>query len=380
MTTQPEKDSIPKPGCFRMPLLLLCIGMIALLLGVSFWKLQTKPTSSYLSAALPTTTAPFAPGTSLPTGTTNPSMSNNIPATNGGVSPLLFGTNLSLYDSNDQVLQSASTRSQLEQMHFRIIRMPVRASLSNTTEIQAAQAIRSMGAYALVVLRGEVDNNVLADDTRIIQDMNAIYGHIVVFYEYGNEEDLLGVDVNRYTASWNAIVPQLKRIAFNGQFIGPVNYQYDQTYLTTFLQHANPRPDEISWHEYTCDDASSDANCLAQIDSWTEHITNARATMQSTLSTVLPIMITEWNYAPNAHSNDGKIDDSHFMSMWTTKAVQTLATNRIFASMQYTCTNSVYALVNSDGTPSIQGTTIRDLYARMIVKKQQPTPVAALGG
>jgi len=46
------------------------------------------------------------------------------------VSPLLFGTNMGLFDSNDQVLTSSTTRGLLQQMHVRIMRMPVRSSLS----------------------------------------------------------------------------------------------------------------------------------------------------------------------------------------------------------------------------------------------------------
>ncbi|MGI9059816.1 MAG: hypothetical protein ACR2H5_14695 [Ktedonobacteraceae bacterium] len=371
MPMQPGKHNLPRR--FRLPIFMLCIGMVALLLGIGIRNVyhQTPgvpPQPTPLSTSTDTT--------AIPATTASPSISTSVPITTGSVSPLLFGTNLSLYDNNDQVLQSASTRSQLELMHFRIIRMPVRPTLSNQTEMQAAQYIRNMGAYALVVLRGAVDKTVLADDTRIIQGMNRVFGRFVVFYEFGNEEDLLGVNVDNYTASWNAIVPQLKHIALNGQFIGPVNYQYDQNYLTTFLQHANPRPDEISWHEYTCDDAAPNDSCIAHIDQWTNHIADARSTMLTTIGTRLPIMITEWNYAPNAQSNDGKINDSNFMSTWTTKALQTLAANRIFASMQYTCTNSVYALVLNDGTPTIQGLTIRNLYQSMILSKQQPTPIA----
>lgn len=373
MPMQPGKHHLPRQ--FRLPIFILCFGMVVLLLGIGIKNLYLQtpgvPPKSTPSAPLSTSTDATVAGSP----TTIPPISTSVPLTTGSVSPLLFGTNLSLYDNNDQVLQSANTRSQLELMHFRIIRMPVRPSLSNQTEIQAAQYIRNMGAYALVVLRGAVDNAVLADDTRIIQDMNSVFGRFVVFYEFGNEEDLLGVNVDSYTASWNAIVPQLKRVALNGQFIGPVNYQYDQHYLTTFLQHANPRPDDISWHEYTCDDAAPNDTCISQIDQWTNHIANARGTMISTIGTRLPIMITEWNYAPNAQANDGKINNSTFMSTWTTKALQTLAANRIYASMQYACTNSVYALVLNDGTTTIQGLTIRNLYQSMILSKQQPTPI-----
>jgi hypothetical protein len=337
----------PKPGKpKRLPFLIGSVAMVALLLGIGISLLKQN------NAGKP----PIDAHSNVTTGTHN---------TNGAVSPLLFGTNLSLFSSNDQVLNSPGTRAQLQHMHIRIIRMPVRPELSNDTEIQAAQAIQSIGAYALVVLRGAVDTTVLADDTRLINDMNSVFGKTVVYYEYGNEEDLLGVDVNRYTDSWNTIIPQLKHIALNGQFIGPVNYHYDPAYLSTFLQHADPRPDEVSWHEYACDDSWSNSLCIAGIDHWTNDINDARNVMAATISKPLPIMITEWNYAPNAHLNDGKIDNSSFMSTWTTKALKTLAANHIFASMQYACTNSVYALIRDDGTLTAQGTAMKTLYEGM---------------
>jgi hypothetical protein len=197
--------------------------------------------------------------------------------------------------------------------------------------------------------------------------MNSIFGNTLVYYEYGNEEDLLGVDVSRYTASWNAIVPRLKHLALNGQFIGPVNFQYDRTYLTAFLQQARPRPDEVSWHEYTCDDSWPNELCIARIDHWTKHINDARQIMAHILGQTLPIMITEWNYAPNARENDGKIDNAVFMTNWTTKALETLAANHIFASMQFACTDSVYAFIRNDGTLTAQGIAMKTLYKQMIL-------------
>ncbi|HLX39671.1 MAG TPA: hypothetical protein VKR42_04025, partial [Ktedonobacteraceae bacterium] len=212
---------------------------------------------------------------------------------------------------------------------------------------------------------------VLADDTRIIQDMNSVFGRFVVFYEYGNEEDLLGINAPNYVASWNSIVPQLKRIARHAAFIGPVTSKYDHDYLTTFLQQARPRPDAISWHEYTCDDSWPNSLCIARINNWTNHITDARQTMITTLHTTLPIMITEWNYAPNAQSGDGKINNSSFMASWTTKAMEVLAENHVFASMQYSCTNSIYALINGNNTLSAQGITMQKLYQQMVVEGKQ---------
>src|SRR5450759_1231856 len=116
---------------------MLSLGILALLLGF---------VSRLVSNKTPAGIANHPP-------TVDPSQdaTNSIQKYGGPVSPLLFGTNLRLENSNDQVLQSAQTRQQLQHMHIRIIRMPVRPTLSNETEIQAAQVIKSIGAYALVV-------------------------------------------------------------------------------------------------------------------------------------------------------------------------------------------------------------------------------------
>lgn len=337
------------------PVLIISIGMIGLLLVVGIWGVLrgTGVLAGQSSQSSPRSVA----------------ISNNVP-----VSPLLFGTNMGLFNSNDQVLRSATTRSLLQQIHTQIIRMPVRSSLSEATEVQAAQIIKSVGAVPLVVLRGAVDSNVLADDTLIVNDMNRIFGNSVVYYEYGNEEDLLGVGATQYTASWNAIIPKLKSIALHGQFIGPVNFQWDSAYLTTFLRSANPRPDQVSWHEYTCDDSWARDICISHIANWTRHISEARTVMTATIGTTLPIMITEFNYAPNAVPNDGKNNDPAFMTTWTTTALQTLAANRIFAAMQYSSTDTAIPLISGGDTLTTQGAVFKAQYQQMITGGQQPTP------
>ena len=160
----------------------------------------------------------------------------------------------------------------------------------------------------------------------------------------------------------------------HGQFVGPVNSRYDHTYLMTFLQQANPLPDAVSWHEYTCLDGWSNSLCISRIAEWTEHISDARAMMTETIGSALPIMITEWNYAPDAKPNDGKNNNSAFMWTWTHMALQTLAANRIFASMQYSCTNTTIPMITSGNIPTTQGVAFQEMYQQMIPEGQQPIP------
>ncbi len=260
----------------------------------------------------------------------------------------------------------------MQQIHVRIVRIPLRRSLPNALEMQAEQAVKSIGAVPLIVLNGLRDPNVIADDTRMIQNTNSVFGDSLVYYEFGNEDDWNGVTISRYTQGWNTLIPQFKRLARNGKFIGPVSYQYNHDNLTTFLQDANPRPDAISWHEYTCSYKDPAADCLAHLSRWPAHVSDAHAVMQATLGTTLPIMITEWNYAADQSTqsnglpiDDGKYNNTSFMTTWTTEALQTLAASGVYASMQYSVTNTALPLITFNNTLTTQGETFQSLFQKM---------------
>lgn len=297
------------------------------------------------------------------------------------VSPLIFGTNLDLSSSSDAFLTDSQVPTLLKSIHTQIIRIPTRptSQVSNDEAVvkSAAQIAKNMGVTPLIVLGGVARSNPLGDDTPIIQDMNSIFGSNPVYYEYGNESDLAGYNDQAYTTSWNAVVPQLKALALNGKFIGPVNYQYDGTYLRYFLNNANPRPDAVSWHMYTCDTSGvegtpqSESTCLANIDNWTSYFTDARTAMHAAFggTTEVPIMITEWNYDPHTPADNG---DSAFISSWTSKAIESLASNNVFASMQFRI-ESLTPLISNDQLTT-QATTFQSEYEKLINGSGTPTP------
>lgn len=333
------------------------------------------------SAALTATAkaAPTAYPTKVRIATATPNPANTAPAATSTAaatqpvatsgSPLLFGTNLTLKNSSDQVLTSSATRSLMQQMHIKLVRIPTRSDLSDATVMQAAQVAQSLGAVPLIILQGDqADDTALQDDTSIIQGMNKIFGNSTVYYEYGNEEDLapLQLTAQEYTASWNKVVPQLKKVALNGHFIGPVTYQYDSGYLQYFLQNAKPLPTEVSWHEYACASDWTNDICMSHIDNWTNHFASARGIMNAAIGTTLPIMITEWNYTANPASGDGKSDNTAFMTAWTTKALQNFAANGIFAAAQFSCTDYTIPLVDSSGNLTAQGQTFQKEYTAMV--------------
>lgn len=313
-----------------------------------------------------TTTTPTTSSTTLPSSATTPTTTPTTPRPTVVGSPLLFGTNMVLANGNDQMITSSVTQNLLQQIHMRIVRMPIRTGMPESVNVLAAQMIKNLGAVPLIILHSSQGPQAQASNISTITDMNRIFGNGIVYYEFGNEDDFQGVPATTYTASWNASIPALKHAALNGQFIGPVNYHYDSVYLAYFLSHATPLPDAVSWHEYACRPGDSDDFCIAHLANWTVHIQNARSII-STTGRVLPIMITEWNYDATPTLNDGKNNNSTFMHDWTMAALQTLAQNGVFASMQYSCTDPVMPLVTPAGTLTAQGSGFSDSYQQLVL-------------
>jgi len=150
----------------------------------------------------------------------------------------------------------------------------------------------------LVILHGATDANALADDLHLLGLIQSVFGAGPVYIEFGNEEDLAGVDVTRYSDAWNQVVPQLKTQAPTYKFIGPVTYTYNPAYVAAFDKHANPRPDFNSWHEYVCNPTNTDSYCMEHINNWNTHIALTNDAVKAAIGTTLPFMITEWNLDP----------------------------------------------------------------------------------
>jgi hypothetical protein len=272
---------------------------------------------------------------------------------------LLYGANMALFDGHDQVLLNAGTQQLLKQQGMRIIRMPFRSSLPDSVEVQAMRAIKNIGAAPLIIVRGAVDANVTQDDLHEIQLAQSVFGSSVVYVEFGNEEDLAGINVTKYTAAWNVTVPKLKAIAPTYKFIGPVNFQYNPSYIATFDKNASPRPDFNSWHEYVCNTSESDSYCLTHIANWSTHVLLTNQAVQAAIGTTLPIMITEWNLDPQ---QDPRYSNSAFMRQWTQAALNMLSANTAYgvvAATQYCATNNQgFNLIDGSNQPTAQGQTL----------------------
>jgi hypothetical protein len=284
-----------------------------------------------------------------------------------GVSTLIWGVNI-----DHQISTSARAQALIKQLGVQTIRVGDTSGGNPPPAFYSKiQSIKDMGLVPLIILHaGGIVNpgQRLTIDINMVSKIQQIFGSpkARVYYELGNENDLNpGMNASSYTAMWNELIPMLKPLAPHSWFGGPVNFQQNPSYIAYFVHNAHPRPDFISWHEYTCGPGSSASYCIRQIDNWATHIGNTRRAIAANGDPVPPVMITEWNYSPLGISSDGKRSDSVFLAQWTTEALQTLVANNVFAAYQFNV-EGVSGLVDSTNNPTAQGQAFQAAYHHLI--------------
>jgi hypothetical protein len=267
----------------------------------------------------------------------------------------LRSVNISVYDTNDQFVNTPSVQALVGAGHPAVVRMPLRNSIPDSYDLTTLQAIKGIGATPLVIVNGAAVANNEPGDAHWLSLVASVFPG-GVYVEYGNEEDLAGVSAQAYTASWNSVVSQLAALYPADKFIGPVNFQYNPAYVAYFVQHASPAPYAVSWHEYVCNTGNTDAYCQQHIANWATHVAQTRAAMGAAFAT-LPIWITEWNLDPNS---DPRYSDAAFIGPWIDAALnewQSLASQGVAVTMLYTAdSHGDFGLVGNNNALTPEGT------------------------
>jgi hypothetical protein len=282
------------------------------------------------------------------------------PVATATVSPV-FGVNMSLFDGSDELATNPNTQAMLRSWGVPLIRVPLRAGLSDATLTGALQAVLAVGATPMVILHGP-KSGTLADNQHLLSLVTGVFGDRRVYLEYGNEQDLAGVDANAYAAGWNQVIPALRQAAPAGyQFVGPVNFQADPAYAAAFAKAARPAPDYLSWHEYVCNSGNPDSYCTGHIANWTTHASAVEDAVRTAVGHTIPFFISEWNLDPN---DESRYASSSFIQPWTRAALTQLldlVPAGLAGAMIYTATNhGNFGLING-GQLTPQGSVFRDV-------------------
>ncbi len=183
----------------------------------------------------------------------------------------------------------------------------------------------------------------------------------VRYYEFGNEPSLwLQWSAQEYAEAWNKVVPSLKQIDPNIEVGGPAYYShgcYDsgKSYIRTFLQKANPKPDFVSWHMYFGGVDTSDQEILDKAYQTSECLDDVENNVIiTTLGYSLPIVITEWNWNPNPDlQGDYRDLDEEFISDFSSIMIEEFKNNNhLLMAHQFCygshCANGHLAMIGGD--------------------------------
>ena len=253
--------------------------------------------------------------------------------TSGGVSNLLFGTNIANY-----ALQSFTPAEQakLKQIGVTVLRVPLTDVSGNTfTDAQLTGLVNGCRASGALML-GILTRKNLAYDQHCVQFL----GSNCNLYEFSNEPDLApGVTPAQYTALWNQAIPTLRKINPKAAFIGPVlgvvaNFN---SWMVPFLkgaQAAGNLPDAVSFHDYPCTGDPTQAVCSTKTGNIGNVALKLNALIKATVGIDIPIAVTEWNVDASANLI-AYAKDPAFVTPWAIAALEGMAAAGVVLATQF---------------------------------------------
>jgi hypothetical protein len=259
------------------------------------------------------------------------------------VSSLIWGTNDSVEYTSNNVETVPSVQQYLEQAHVGFVRTVFRDQTPDS-EIQArVQALQTLGATGLCLFE-EIDNLALMEHQLSVAGGKANCPMV----EFGNELDWVsGYGTTGYMAAWNVDIPQLRAMFPGVLFGGPTSIGVSSGLMQGFIQSVPSSgvfPDFVSFHEYPCLGAASQADCLSPTSStgvgqFDYDYRTALGWEQQYWGHTVPTGISEWNFDPGGANLSNWYTDQHFMWQFTEAAMQVFVTDKFAFANEYSSLN-----------------------------------------
>jgi Glycosyl hydrolases family 39 len=246
-----------------------------------------------------------------------------------GVSSFLFGTNDTHEWSTQNFETQPAIQESLRSAGFTIIRSFFQDNASDADIEQRIKAIENSDAHCLGVIFNIFN---VSYDEHLVKYL----GGRCLMYEFGNEPDYNGISVETYLRQWNTLIPALRKINPEAEFIGPVLSTANLDYLHAFLtgvKTSQVLPNAISFHWYPCyNDFETD--CLNMANTAGQEATDVRSMVKNILMQDLPVGITEWNFDPgNPPPTYG--DDNTFITSFSNIALQSMIQSGVAFACQF---------------------------------------------
>ena len=337
---------------------------------VTSWNTTTVPNGSYvlLSEAVNGGSSGVSAGVTI-------TVSNNQPASqlsqllpgettwSSGALSYEFGTNDTIDYGSPNVDTLPSVQAALSLGGLTLDRIWAYSGSPTSTPASIQQKIvagKNAGMTCMFML-GQTDDLTWLEST--VQLSEPLGCHI---FEFGNEPDNGGSiqgTIANYTSQWISAIPVLRSMPqceTNGvpdinkcAFGGPAvtwsasnntltnsKYPDDISYFLGTAKAAGVLPDFVTYHDYPCQKATSEAQCISMTPGdfqW--NYDTVLSDEQTQLGHSIPTGVTEYNFDPGTANLYNWAGDSAFMYQWTKTALDAIVSLHIPFANQFTSLN-----------------------------------------
>ncbi len=286
-----------------------------------------------------------------------------------------FGTNDTIDYGSPNVDTLPSVQAALKQGGLTLDRVWSYGGDSDAYITSKVTAANNAGMTCMFML-GQTDDLTWLE--HVVQLTGPMGCHI---FEFGNEPDNGGSiqgTIANYTSQWISAIPVLRSMPqceTNGvpdinkcAFGGPAvtwsasnntltnsKYPDDISYFLGTAKAAGVLPDFVTYHDYPCQKATSEAQCISMTPGdfqW--NYDTVLSDEQTQLGHSIPTGVTEYNFDPGTANLYNWAGDSAFMSQWTQTALDAIVSLHIPFANQFTSLNySGYGTLDmfSDSAP-----------------------------
>ncbi len=173
-------------------------------------------------------------------------------------------------------------------------------------------------------------------------------------YEFGNEPDNRpnNTSIAQTTAEWIADVPQLRALNPAAVFGGSAvtwsggydlsggSYPSDVAYALAKTKAAGVRADFISYHDYPCMKATTEAQCVSMTPhGFRWNYDQVTGWEQAYYGGTIPTGVSEYNFDPGSNNLYAWGNDWRFMSAWETAAIKGIRSTGMAFANEFTTLN-----------------------------------------
>jgi hypothetical protein len=252
------------------------------------------------------------------------------------VSSYLFGANDGINYASPNVDSIPSVQNALKDGKLTLLRVWFAPYLGDADLNAKVQTLAASGMHCLAEIDG-------ASDVNWMKHAVSLTSSVCSMYEFTNEPENNHVSLSSYLSEWNSQIPQLRALAPHALFGGPTSLGASP-FLQGFMQgtaSSGVLPDFISFHEYPCYGATSEADCLNNTTpsafDWDMH--QAVAWEQQYFGHRVPTGISEYNFDPGGSNLGAWAGDNAFMFRWTELALQHFIADGYDFATQFTTLN-----------------------------------------